>query len=48
MEQNICCGCAHNLDTAGMNCEYACVGVDVVADEGTLVLSCEDYLARQE
>lgn len=38
-----CTSCAHNIGVAVMDCEYACVGVEKIADEGRIVVICTDY-----
>ena len=41
--ENKCASCAHNIGVAVMDCEYACAGVEKIADEGLVVVLCNDY-----
>ena len=41
-----CTSCVHNIGVAVMNCEYACVGVEEIVDDGLIVVSCNDYRPR--
>lgn len=38
-----CCSCRHNSEPFGLDCEYACNGVTKIAQEGKIVLACDDY-----
>jgi hypothetical protein len=38
-----CCSCRHNSEPFGLDCEYACTGVTKIAQEGRIVLACDDY-----
>ena len=41
-----CIRCVHNIGGAVMDCEYACTGVEEIADDGLIVVSCSDYRPR--
>lgn len=43
-----CVSCIHNIGVTVMDCEYACAGVEEIADEGRIVISCNDYKRREE
>lgn len=42
-QENKCVSCIHNIGADVMVCEYACVGVAEIRDEGRIVVSCSDY-----
>ena len=44
--ENKCASCAHNIGCTVMDCEYACTGVEEIADDGLIVVSCSDYRPR--
>lgn len=44
--ENKCTSCGHNTGGTVMNCEYACAGVEKIADDGSTVISCNDYKLR--
>lgn len=48
MARNKCNDCAHNIGIDTMDCEFACVGVTVIEDDGLVVVACEDYERRSE
>lgn len=41
-----CICCVHNIGSTVMDCEYACAGVEEIADGGLIVVSCSDYRPR--
>ena len=43
-----CIRCVHNIGGPVMDCEYACVGVEEIADDGLIVVSCSDYKPRPQ
>lgn len=44
--ENKCIRCIHNIGSTVMDCEYACAGVEKIADDGLIVVSCIDYRPR--
>lgn len=45
-DEDKCTSCSHNIGGTVMDCEYACTGVEEIADDGLIVVSCSDYRPR--
>lgn len=43
-----CINCVHNVGVEEMNCDHYCYGVEEIADEGWIVVRCDDYKKRAD